>query len=339
MRHFLSTQSWSRDDLQAMIERARAYRSSPQGDALRGKSIALLFFNPSLRTRTSFDLGAHQLGGHAIVLDAKGSTWPVEIHDGAIMDGGPEEHVKEAARVLSSYVDLIAIRCFPKFENWQAEREDPLIEAYAKHASVPVINMETIVHPCQELAMMMAMQDKMGDVKGKNFLLTWVPHPKPLNTAVANSAILMASKMGMNVQVLIPDEAYQLDARYSGAARGFCEADGHSFGYTTDVEAAYSGAHMVYAKSWGALPFYGRWDDEAPVRAKGSGFMIDEAKMAMTDSAYVSHCLPMRRNVKISDAVVDSDRFLGLAEAENRLHVQKAMMEALLAHPDNQKSA
>ncbi|WP_019960030.1 N-acetylornithine carbamoyltransferase [Woodsholea maritima] len=339
MRHFLSTQSWSREELQAMIERARAYRSSPMGDALRGKSIALLFFNPSLRTRTSFDLGAYQLGGHAIVLDAKGSTWPVEMTDGVVMDGGPEEHVKEAARVLSSYVDLIAIRCFPKFENWQSEREDPLIEAYAKYATVPVINMETIVHPCQELAMMMAMQDKMGDVAGKNFLLTWVPHPKPLNTAVANSAILMASKMGMNVKVLIPDEAYQLDARYTEGARGFCEAAGASFGYTTDVKAAYEGAQMVYAKSWGALPFYGQWENEGDVRAKGAGFMIDDAKMAMTDNAYVSHCLPMRRNVKIADSVVDSDRFIGLNEAENRLHVQKAMMEALITHPENQKSA
>ena len=192
MRHFLSTEDWSRDDLQALIDRARAFRDSPQGDALKGKSIALLFFNPSLRTRTSFDLGAHQLGGHAIVLDARGSVWPVEFEEGAVMDQGPEEHVKEAARVLSSYVDLIAIRAFPKFEDWQAEREDPLITAYAKHATVPVINMETIVHPCQELALMMALQDRIGDVRGKDFLLTWVPHPKPLNTAVANSAILIA---------------------------------------------------------------------------------------------------------------------------------------------------
>ena len=156
MRHFLTTEDWSRDDLQQMIDRARAFRDSPQGDALKGKSVALMFFNPSLRTRSSFDIGVHQLGGHAIVLDAQGQTWPLEFEEGAVMDGGPEEHVKEAARVLSRYVDLIAIRCFPKFQDWTAEREDPLITAYAKHATVPVINMETIVHPCQELAMMMA---------------------------------------------------------------------------------------------------------------------------------------------------------------------------------------
>lgn len=329
MRHFLSTEDWSRDELQSLIDRAREFRDSPMGDALRGKSIALLFFNPSLRTRTSFDLGAFQLGGHAIVLDARGAVWPVEFEEGVVMDEGPEEHVKEAARVLSSYVDLIAIRAFPKFEDWQAEREDPLIAAYAKYATVPVINMETIVHPCQELALMMALQDRLGEVRGKDFLLTWVPHPKPLNTAVANSAILIASKFGMNVRMLVPDEVYALDPRYMGAAERFCADAGCRFSLTTDVEEAYSGAHAVYAKSWGALPFYGNWDAEAPYRAKGAGFMVDEAKMAMTDGGVVSHCLPMRRNVKISDAVVDSGAFLGLAEAENRLHVQKALMETL----------
>ncbi len=330
MRHFLSTEDWSRDDLQQMIDRARAFRSSPEGDALRGKSVALLFFNPSLRTRSSFDIGVHQLGGHAIVLDAQGQTWPLEFEEGAVMDGGPEEHVKEAARVLSRYVDLIAIRCFPKFVDWSAEREDPLISAYARYATVPVINMETIVHPCQELAMMMALQDRIGDVRGKDFLLTWVPHPKPLNTAVANSALLIASKFGMNVRLLIPDNVYRLDERYMGAAERFCADAGTTFTITTDPEAGYAGADAVYGKSWGALPFFGRWDDEAPFRAKGASFMIDEAKMALTQGGVVSHCLPMRRNVKIADAVVDGPDFLGIEEAENRLHVQKAIMERLM---------
>lgn len=329
--NFLTTETWSRSDLQALIDRAREFRDSPMGDALKGKSIALMFFNPSLRTRTSFDLGAYQLGGHAIVLDAKGGTWPVEFEDGTVMDGGPEEHVREAARVLSSYVDLIAIRCFPHFQDWSVEREDPLIEAYARHATVPVINMETIVHPCQELALMMALQDRLGDVKGKDFLLTWVPHPKPLNTAVANSALLIASKFGMNVRMLVPDEVYALDPRYMGAAERFCADAGTRFSMTTNVDEAYSGAHAVYAKSWGALPFYGKWEEEAAYRAKGVGFMVDEAKMVLTDQGVVSHCLPMRRNVKIADGVVDSPAFLGLSEAENRLHVQKALMERLVS--------
>jgi N-acetylornithine carbamoyltransferase len=329
MRHFLTTADWSRTELQGLLDRAQAFKDGATSRALEGKSIALMFFNPSLRTRSSFDIGAYQLGGHAIVLDAKGATWPLEFADGAVMDGTEEEHVREAARVLSSFVDIIAIRCFPDFKDWKAEREDPMITAFAKHATVPVINMETIVHPCQELALMLALQAHLGDVAGKEFLLTWVPHPKPLNTAVANSALLIASKFGMNVRMLIPDEVYRLDERYMSAAQGFVEEAGASLTVTSDVEAAYSGADAVYAKSWGALPFFGQWEGEAPYRAKGKDFMITPEKMALTNNAVVSHCLPMRRNVKIADAVVDSPAFLGIEEAGNRLHVQKAVMEAL----------
>lgn len=221
MRHFLTTADWSRSELQDMLDRAARFKAGAASRALEGKSIALVFFNPSLRTRSSFDIGAHQLGGHAIVLDAKGATWPMEFADGAVMDGSEEEHVREAARVLSSYVDLIAIRCFPDFKDWSAEREDPLISAFARHATVPVINMETIVHPCQELAHMLALQERIGSVQDKTYLLTWVPHPRPLNTAVANSALLIASKFGMNVRLLVPDEVYRLDERYMGAAERF----------------------------------------------------------------------------------------------------------------------
>lgn len=329
MRHFLTTADWSRSELQDMLDRAARFKAGAKSRALEGKSIALVFFNPSLRTRSSFDIGAHQLGGHAIVLDAKGATWPMEFADGAVMDGSEEEHVREAARVLSSYVDLIAIRCFPDFKDWSAEREDPLISAFARHATVPVINMETIVHPCQELAHMLALQERIGSVQDKTYLLTWVPHPRPLNTAVANSALLIASKFGMNVRLLVPDEVYRLDERYMGAAERFVSEGGGSVTLMTDVEAAYRGADAVYAKSWGALPFYGNWGAETEYRAKGSDFMITPEKMALTNNAVVSHCLPMRRNVKIADAVVDSPAFMGIEEAANRLHVQKAVMERM----------
>ncbi|MHA6287546.1 N-acetylornithine carbamoyltransferase [Maricaulis sp. CAU 1757] len=330
MRHFLSTADWSRNELQDLLHRASAFKAGVESRCMQGKSIALVFFNPSLRTRTSFDIGAWKLGGKAIVLDAKGATWPLEFGDGVTMDGSAEEHVREAARVLSSYVDLIAIRCFPEFKDWPAERADPMITAFAKHATVPVINMETIVHPCQELALMRALQDRIGAVEDKTFLLTWVPHPKPLNTAVANSALLIASKFGMNVRVLVPDEVYRLDDRYMDAAARFVAEGGGSVSMTSDVDAAYDGADAVYAKSWGALPFYGKWEDEAPYRAKGADFMVTPDKMARTNNAVVSHCLPMRRNVKIADAVVDSDAFLGIEEAANRLPVQMAVMERLL---------
>lgn len=332
--HFLTTQDWDRASLQALIDRARAYRASPAGDALAGKTIALVFFNPSLRTRASFQVGAYQLGGQAIVLEPGGSSWPIEVGEGVVMDGEAEEHAKEAVQVLSRYCDLIAVRKFPNLKTpgakWADDRLDPTLAAFARYASVPVINMETIVHPCQELALMMALQDRIGTTDAKKFLLTWVPHPAPLNTAVANSAILIAAKFGFDVTVLAPDAAYRLDPQFMDAASADASAQGRAVRFTTDVAAAYEGAHVVYAKSWGALPFYGAWGGEADVRARGAGFMVDAAKMARTDGAVVSHCLPMRRNVKIADEVVDSAAFLGVEEAENRLHVQKAIMTRLM---------
>ncbi len=328
MRHFLSTEDWTRGELQALIDQARVYRDAPFSNVLQNKSIALVFFNRSLRTRASFDIGAKQLGAHALVLDAAG-TWPIEVLDGAVMDGDAEEHVKEAAKVLSRYADIIAIRAFPKFENWALEKQDPLITAFAKYADVPIINMETIVHPCQELAMMMAAQDNLGATDGKKFLLTWTYHPKPLNTAVANSALLVASKFGFDVTLLCPTPDYGLDDHYMSAATENAAAQGGSLDVTHDIDTAYAGADFVYAKSWGALPFYGNWKAEKPIRDSYKHFIVDEDKMAETNDAWFSHCLPMRRNIKATDGVADSPRSLIIDEAENRLHVQKALMTHL----------
>ncbi len=330
MRHFLTTEDWTRAELQALLDRARDFRAAPRGDALAEKAAALVFFNPSLRTRASFQIGAHQLGGLPVVLEPGTSSWPIEVAAGAVMDGTAEEHAQEAVRVLSRYVQLIGVRAFPKFQDWGVDRTDPMLTAFARWSEVPVINMETIVHPCQELALMMALQDRLGETDGRKLLLTWVPHPKPLNTAVANSALMIAAKFGFDVDVLIPDEVYRLDDRFVSAAERDAAAQGRRVRFTADAAEAYRGAHVVYAKSWGALPFYGRWPEEAPYRAKGAAFMVDAAKLAMTDGAVVSHCLPMRRNVKIADEVCDSPAFIAIEEAENRLHVQKAIMARLM---------
>ncbi|MEM9988145.1 MAG: N-acetylornithine carbamoyltransferase [Pseudomonadota bacterium] len=328
-RHFLTTADWSRLELEALLADARALKASPLQPRLEGKSIGLVFYNPSLRTRTSFQVGAHQLGAQAVVLDAAG-TWPLEFIDGAVMEGEAEEHAKEAARVLSRYVDMICIRAFPKFLDWTVEREDPLLNSFAAHATVPIINMETIVHPCQELAMLMALQEAHGELSGKKFVLTWTYHPKPLNTAVANSALLAATKMGMDVTLLCPNKDYILDDRYMSAGKQFAEEAGTALTVTHNIQEAYSGADAIYAKSWGALPYFGNPAAEKPIRDQYQHFIVNEEKMTMTNNATFSHCLPMRRNVKVTDAVADSPRSLIIEEAENRLHVQKAVMSALL---------
>jgi N-acetylornithine carbamoyltransferase len=332
MKHFLNTQDWSRAELDAVRAEAARFKQSKIGDQLKGRSIALVFFNPSMRTRTSFELGAFQLGGHAVVLQPGKDAWPIEFDLGTVMDGDTEEHIAEVARVLARYVDLIGVRAFPKFVDWQVDREDRVLKAFAQYSTVPVINMETITHPCQELAHALALQEHFGtsDLRGKKYVLTWTYHPKPLNTAVANSALTVATRMGMDVTLLCPTPDYVLDGRYMGWAEQNVAESGGSLTVSHDIDAAYAGADVVYAKSWGALPFFGNWDAEKRIRDRYKHFIVDERKMALTDNGVFSHCLPLRRNVKATDAVMDSPACIAIDEAENRLHVQKAVMAALI---------
>ncbi len=333
LRHFLNTQDWSRAELDAMLTQAAAFKRQVRGHAMQEKSIALLFFNPSMRTRTSFELGAHQLGGHAVILAPGKDSWPMEFELGTVMDGEAEEHIIEVARVLSRYVDLIGVRCFPKFQDWSVDRQDQVLRAFAQHATVPVINMETITHPCQEMAHVMAMQERLGDLQKRKYVLTWTYHPRPLNTAVANSALMIATRFGMDVTLLCPSPEYLLDEQYMATARCNAAEMGGSLTVSHDLESAYRNADVVYAKSWGALPYFGRWDEERPLREQYRHFIVDEAKMALTRQGLFSHCLPLRRNVKATDAVLDSATCFAIDEAENRLHVQKAIMTALLEQP------
>jgi len=330
MRHFLNTADWSRAELQAMLDDAKALKKSPFGDELKGKTVALLFLNNSLRTRTSFDVGTQQLGGHAVILSPSGGMWPLEFEPGVVMDGEAEEHAKEAAAVLSRYCDIIGVRAFPKFEDWSEDRKDKILNAFAQYATVPVVNMETITHPCQEMAHIMALQEKLGDLDGKKFVLTWTYHPKPLNTAVANSALMIAAKFGMKPTLLCPTEDYILDDRYIEQASKDAGVNGQALSISHSIEEAYDGADVVYAKSWGALPYFGNWEPEKPIRDRFKHFIVNEEKMARTNNALVSHCLPMRRNVKMTDAVFDGDQCIAYEEAENRLHVQKAIMKRLV---------
>jgi len=330
VKHFLSTIDWSQKELGSLLQVAGELKQSPINARLQGRSIALLFLNPSMRTRTSFDLGMQQMGGIAIVLQPGKDAWGLEFETGAIMDGDAEEHIAEAAGVLSRYCDLIGIRAFPSFIDWSKDREDYVIRSLAKHSSVPVINMETIVHPCQELAMMLTLKEKMGAVANKKMLLTWTWHPRPLNTAVANSALLMGTKFGMDVTLLCPEPDYLLDPQFMQAAKDNVSVSGGSLTISHDIDSAYKDVDFVYAKSWGALPFYGKPSDEWELRKMYRHFVVNEEKMAVTNNALFSHCLPLRRNIKATDGVMDADYCVALDEAENRLHVQKALMMNLL---------
>src|SRR5690606_6992020 len=219
------------------------------------------------------------------------------------------------------------------------DRQDLVLRAFAKHSPVPGINMETITHPCQELAHALALREHFAAaepgsdpaqvLRGKKYVLTWTYHPRPLNTAVANSALTTATRLGLDVTLLCPTPEYVLDARYMGWAEANVAESGGSLTVSRDIESACAGADVVYAKRWGALPYFGNWEPEKPIRERHKHFIVDEAKMALTNGAVFSHCLPLRRNVKATDAVMDSPRCIAVQEAGNRLHVQKAVMKAL----------
>lgn len=180
---------------------------------------------------------------------------------------------------------------------------------------------------------MLALQERLGEVRNRKYVLTWTYHPKPLNTAVANSALQIATKFGMDVTLLCPEPIYHLDSQYLEAAEANVAAGGGSFRISYDPTEAYRDADIVYCKSWGALPYFGRWEEEKPIREKYRHFMVDAPKMALTrdgGQGLFGHCLPIRRNVKATDDVIDAPTSIVIDEAENRLHVQKALMVQLL---------
>lgn len=313
-------------DLNHLIDSAMRFKSGDdQTRPLNGKSVALVFFNPSLRTRASMQVGIYELGGNAVVLEPGGTSWTLEHREGAVMDGDKTEHVAEFVRVLERYCVAIGVRTFAALKNWEEERTDPVLNAFAKYASVPIVNLESAMHhPCQAAADMMTIREKLGGGR-KRVVLTWAWHPKPLPMAVPNSFALAAAQMGHDLVIAHPP-GYDLDEELIETARQHSRV-----AITNDIDAAFDGAEVIYAKSWGAKQFYGNADRDLATRAQfRDKWIVDEEKMSRTDNGIFMHCLPVRRNVIVTDGVIDSQASVVIDEAENRLHVQKAVLAQIL---------
>ena len=328
-RHFTSLDEAGPAETAALVDLAlRLKRSAPEGLPLAGKTVALCFMNPSLRTQVSFEAAAAALGAHPITLFLGQGTYKLEYGDGAVMDGEAAEHVREAVPVLARMCDAIALRCFPAGKSWDEDRADPMLSAFRRHSRVPVISMESAVgHPCQALADLMTIRERM-DPKGKEFLLTWAPHVKALPLAVPHSAAEMAAMAGMNVTIARP-EGYDLDGEVMARVQASCAANGARLTVTDKPAEAYAGAHVVYAKSWGSLARYGQPPSADP--AFRDLWRVTPQKMALTAGAAFMHCLPVRRNVVVDDAVLDGPASVVVDQAENRLHTAKAVLMWLLA--------
>jgi N-acetylornithine carbamoyltransferase len=331
MTDFLRTSDHSAETLERLIASALDIKKARSGNkTLDGKSVALVFFNPSLRTRASMQVGIYELGGNPVILEPGSTSWSLEHRDGVVMDGDKTEHLKEFVRVLERYVSAIGVRTFAELKDWKTERTDPILNAFAEYARVPVINLESAMHhPCQSMADMMTIRDKLGEGK-KKVLLAWAWHPKPLPMAVPNSFALAAAQFGHDLRIAHP-KGYELDGELLSTIRSQAEANGGSVEMTNDVDAAFEGVEAVYAKSWGGSQFYG--DTAADLAHRDqfrSDWIVDEQKMAKTRDGIFMHCLPVRRNVIVTDGVIDSTRSVVIDEAENRLHVQKAIMTELI---------
>lgn len=332
MQNFLTTHDFDRNALEQLIESAADFKNGRNRDKpLAGKSVALVFFNPSLRTRASMQVGIYELGGNPVALEPGGTSWTLEHRQGAVMDGDKTEHIAEFVHVLERYCVAIGVRTFAALKDWKDERTDPVLQAFARYASVPIINLESAMHhPCQAMADMMTIREKLGNHR-KRVVLSWAWHPKPLPMAVPNSFALASAQMGHDVVIANPD-GYQLDERLIEDARNIAAAEGGSVQIMNDIDKAFEGAEVIYAKSWGSKQFYGNSEQDIVNRWQyRSKWIVDEQKMNRTNDAIFMHCLPVRRNVIVTDAVIDSPTSVVIDEAENRLHVQKAVMNKLLA--------
>ncbi len=325
-RDLLSPDDLTPEELENLLDLAARIKTRTTTQVLSSKTLGLLFFDPSLRTRVSFDVAMTQLGGHCIQIDADREIYDLEPQEQVVMDGAAEEHVKDAARTLSSYVDALGIRHMHRTGDWARDRQDLLLRAYAEHASVPVINLESLQqHPCQALADVMTMQEHLVRTKGRKLTLAWSNHPEPKSMGVAHSAAIVAATVGMDVTIAHP-LGFELDVDVMTSIQNRADASGGSMRVVNDIEEAARGAEVLYARSWGSSKY---WDDperEAMVKRSLRTWRVDQAMMAKTNNAIFMHSLPVRRNVVATDNVLDGPRSVIYDQAANRVPVQKALL-------------
>jgi N-acetylornithine carbamoyltransferase len=335
MKNFLDLADHPREVILELLSLAARLERRPEPQALAGRVLGLLFFNPSLRTLASFQAGMARLGGSSFVITPGTGTWQFETRLGAVMSGDRAEHVREGLPVLASYCDALGIRSFAEGRDLAADLAELGFKAMAELVDKPLINLESAVnHPCQALADWKTMED-LGIPQGGKFVLSWVNHPRALPLAVPAATLHMAAMRGMQVTVLRP-EGYALPAALMDKARRAAAASGGSVRETADRREALEGAQVLYAKEWGSPLHYGEPQAELALRARQSGWLVDQSWFAgAAADCRLMHCLPVRRNVAIADEVLDSPRSVVQREAYNRMPAQMAVLHRLLSrHPE-----
>jgi len=331
MNRFLDLADFQRDEILDLLRLAQSLQDHPQPQALAGKILGLVFFNPSLRTLASMQAGMARLGGDSFVITPGQGTWQLETRLNAIMNGAAAEHIREGIPVLASYCDALGVRAFAEGKNLAQDLREPLFGMLESLCDKPLINLESAVnHPCQALADWRTLDELKVPQRAK-FVLSWVYHPKPLPLAVPAATLHMAAMRGMEVVVLRP-EGYALPAAIMEKADAAARAAGGSVSETDDRSAALAGADVVYAKEWGTTTYYGDFEADSKLRADLSDWCVRERWFAgASPEAKLMHCLPVRRNVAVADEILDGPRAVVKREAFNRLVVQMAVLHRMLA--------
>ena len=330
MQHFIDLADLSSEQVQELLALARRLEARPEPRALANKILGLLFLNPSLRTLSSMQAAMARLGGSSFVITSGNGSWQLEARDGAVMDGAAAEHIREGLPVLASYCDALGIRAFADGQDLEAELNDRRFRAMSDLIDKPVINLESAVaHPCQALADWKTL-DELNVPRHAKFVLSWAWHPRALPLAVPATTVHMAAMRGMEVVVLRP-EGFALPGAIMDKARRAAQASGGSVSESSDRRAAFDNAQVVYAKEWGYTAVYGNAAADIEARRTLRDWCLDEQWFAPArPDCHLMHCLPVRRNVALADALLDGARAVVLRQAYNRLPAQVAVLHQLL---------
>jgi len=317
MKNFISVRDVT--DIDALVAKALQFKKEPFAGNLLGnnKKIGLLFLNPSLRTRISTQVAAKNLGMETIVFNVDKEGWALEFAEGAIMNGTTVEHVKDAAPVLGSYFDILCIRTFPSLKNREEDYAETIINQFILHAGVPVISLESAtLHPLQSLTDIITITESLNkkNIVKPKIVLSWAPHIKPLPQCVANSFSQWINAWGKADFVITHPQGYELDEQFTKGAT-----------ITHDQEAALKDADFVYVKNWSSYHDYGAMPGEH------DDWMLTNKKLLSSNKASIMHCLPVRRNVELSDELLDGTNSLVTQQGANRVWAAQAVIAEILS--------
>ena len=313
MKHFRSIHDVA--DLPALLASAAAYKADPfRHETLgKGKRLGLMFLNPSTRTRLSTQVAARNLGMEVLVLNAGTEGWALEFNDEVIMNGNTVEHVREAAAVLGAYVDVLGVRTFPALLSREEDYSERVLQQFVEYSGVPILSLESAtLHPLQSLADLLTMEEQFKAPRKPKVVLTWAPHIKPIPHPVANSFAEWMCHSEVDFVITHP-EGYELDPHFTGHAR-----------IEYNQQKALEGADFVYVKNWSSYRDYGK------VLCTDADWMLTERHLEPTNHAKVMHCLPLRRNVELSDEILDGPHSLVQMQAANRVFAAQAVLKRML---------